>query len=317
MAFRSVKPKRVLMVISVLARGGCERQMLATVSGLISRGYEIEIFTLAPVPNGEPTFEQEFAALGVASSCAFDFGDMTNLTDTTDDEHGLQRFVPILGHLNIARLGQALEQVIRRFQPEVVHCWADLASLVGGLVATSLSVGSTVLQIVSVPPSPTELPGAYLYREAYRLLLRDPNVVMLSNNTANARDFERWLEVSRGTVKLLRNGFLPSSVQIRRGEEIVECRRQFGLPPNVSVVGALMRFADEKDPDLWLETASAIAAARPDVCFVLAGYGVLANRIACKAEEFGLGERLILLGPTRDVGAVYAAMDVFFDDVAL
>ena len=96
-----------------------------------------------------------------------------------------------------------------------------------------------MLQIVSVPPSPTELPGAYLYREAYRLLLRDPNVVMLSNNTANARDFERWLEVSRGTVKLLRNGFLPSSVQIRRAEEIVECRRQFGLPPNVSVVGAL------------------------------------------------------------------------------
>src|SRR5205814_574167 len=142
MAFRSVKPKRVLMVISVLARGGCERQMLATVSGLISRGYEIEIFTLAPVPNGEPTFEQEFAALGVASSCAFDFGDMTNLTDTTDDEHGLQRFVPILGHLNIARLGQALEQVIRRFQPEVVHCWADLASLLEDLSQPLSALGA-------------------------------------------------------------------------------------------------------------------------------------------------------------------------------
>ena len=71
-----------------------------------------------------------------------------------------------------------------------------------------------------------------------------------------------------------------------------------------------MRFAAEKDPDLWLETAAVIAAARPDVRFVLAGYGEHADDVARKVQEFGVADRVILPGPTADVGLVYAAMDV-------
>ena len=72
-----------------------------------------------------------------------------------------------------------------------------------------------------------------------------------------------------------------------------------------------MRLAPEKDPDLWLSTAAAIAAARPDVHFVLAGYGEMAAHVAAKVEELGLAERFRLAGPTTDVGEIYAALDVF------
>src|SRR4051812_21418400 len=103
------------MVTSVLARGGCERQMFATVRGLLQSGYAIEIFKLANAPPGEPSFEAEFEALGVKSIVAAEFGDMTRSPEEDQDRHGLQRFTPILAHLNMVHLGFALEQVIKRF----------------------------------------------------------------------------------------------------------------------------------------------------------------------------------------------------------
>ena len=70
---RLYRSKRVLMVISVLARGGCERQLYATTRGLLDRGYEIEIFTLAYVPPQEASLESEFRALGIRITCADEF----------------------------------------------------------------------------------------------------------------------------------------------------------------------------------------------------------------------------------------------------
>ncbi len=110
------------MVTSVIARGGCERQLLATVRGLLQRGYAIEIFTLSAVPAGDISFEAEFAALGVKSTCASEFGDMSPAPGAGDYRHGLAPFAPILEHLSVVRLGLALEEVIRRFKPDVVHC---------------------------------------------------------------------------------------------------------------------------------------------------------------------------------------------------
>ena len=176
---------------------------------------------------------------------------------------------------------------------------------------TALGVPRIVVQLVNVPPSRMKLQGSALYRDAYHLLLRNPKVRLLNISFANARNLEQWLEIPPGTVKLLRNGFLPESMRIRKGHEVKACRQQIGIPPGAPTVGTIMRFAHEKDPDLWLETASIIAAARPDVYFVLAGYGALSDRIAHRVNELGLSQRVILPGATVDIGAIYAGMDVF------
>src|SRR5689334_24752548 len=48
----------------------------------------------------------------------------------------------------------------------------------------------------------------------------------------------------------------PNGIHIRRQSENETCRRRLGLPSDTPVVGAIMRFAAEKDPILWLETAA-------------------------------------------------------------
>ena len=52
--------KRVLVVTPGLARGGEERQILATADGLLQRGYEVEVFYVTHLA-GEPNFIDEFS----------------------------------------------------------------------------------------------------------------------------------------------------------------------------------------------------------------------------------------------------------------
>lgn len=300
------------MVISVLARGGSERQLLATTTGLVERGYAIEIFTMAEVPAGEPSFKAEFTALGIRVTCAADLIDTSPAAGPpAADPFGLAPLADVLDHLNVVSLGASLARTIRRFRPHVVHCWSELSCLVGGHVAVRARVRRIVLQFVSVTPLQQELRGAELYRKAFRKLLPRRKVVMLNISEANARAFEHWIGAPRDSVRLLRNGLLPGTVEVRPREATRRYREMLGIPATAPVVGTVMRFADEKDPGLWLETAARVAAARPQTHFVMAGYGALRERIAARIAALGLADRFVLPGPVSDVGAVHAALDVF------
>ena len=135
---------------------------------------------------------------------------------------------------------------------------------------------------------------------------------MLVNNSAPAQPgYARWLQLRAGAIRILRNGFMPGSVRIPAPHEVARFRATLGLAPAKPVVGTLMRFAREKDPDLWLATAARLAHARPDIQFVMAGYGALQERIAQQIEALGLRDRIVLPGPVADVGLVYATFDVF------
>ena len=76
-----------------------------------------------------------------------------------------------------------------------------------------------------------------------------------------------------------------------------------------------MRFVEQKDPDLWLDTAAEIATARPDMRFLIAGYGELQDRIVRRIASLGLVDRVAMPGASTDVGLIYAALDVILADV--
>ncbi|MFL5042694.1 MAG: hypothetical protein ACJ8D0_23075, partial [Xanthobacteraceae bacterium] len=99
--------KRVLMVASALAMGGCERQMLATAEGLVALGYEIEIFDLADI-HAQFSLEDEFWKLGITSRRPPDFYDEVLSHPARRSVSALSRFVSLLDHVDIMQLGEAL-----------------------------------------------------------------------------------------------------------------------------------------------------------------------------------------------------------------
>jgi glycosyltransferase involved in cell wall biosynthesis len=303
------RQKHVLMVTSVIALGGCERLMLSTADGLIHRGYQTEIFCFGAAPD-EANFMAEFSRLGIKCRHAFDTAD--SMVDDGQDTQILSKFARLVDHLDVPSIGKALGRVIREFRPEIVHCWGDFANVIGGLVSCNLGVPRIVLEQVNLPLfRHIDGPEPCACRDGYRLLASNANVVMFNNSLAGAVGYAKWLGVPKDKIKVLYNGFLPNGIHIRRQSEAETCRRQLGLPSDTPVVGAIMRFAAEKDPILWLETAAMVAAARPHTNFVLAGYGELEEVIRRTIQELGLGDRFVLPGATKDIGLIYGALDVF------
>jgi glycosyltransferase involved in cell wall biosynthesis len=300
------------MVLSPLARGGSERQLLATAHGLVRLGYHVEIVELTRTAREEFGFRDELGRFGLTPRSATDLTPSFRGSETSTDAHGLRPFEPLIPYLNVTDLGAALHRIMDEVKPEIVHCWSDVANVLGGFVALTVGVPRVVLALRSETPERRNVPQLDLYRDAYLKMLGGPNVTFIANSAANRDDHERWLTVPSGTIKLLYNGFLPDSIRVRRGAELTEVRRQLGVPDGVKTVGAVMRLAPEKDPDLWLETVARIAQKRPDTFFLLAGYGGLADDVVKKIKRPELVDRIrLLIGPTPDPGLIYGALDVF------
>jgi hypothetical protein len=86
------------MVISTLARGGSERQMLATAHGLIGRGYRIEILELARAPVDHFSFRDELSRLNLTSRWASETVMTFQQDQTGGDIYRLRRFAPLIPH---------------------------------------------------------------------------------------------------------------------------------------------------------------------------------------------------------------------------
>jgi glycosyltransferase involved in cell wall biosynthesis len=306
-------PKRVLMVTEALARGGAERQTLALTEGLLKRGYRVEIVELFGVVPGQYHFIDEFRALGITPRravdvpCALDDrGDALAIADR------LQPYAAILPE-GVKAICAGLTAVMARFRPDLVYCLSDLASLLGGSAAAFSRIPRTVLALRTFPPSFFVEPAiADAFREAYVALLQNPNITMLSNSSASARAYESWLGIDQD-IKVVRNGFAQGSITIPGNDATGEFRRSLGIPSDAAVVGTVIRFAPAKDPELWLRTADLVGAARPDVHFILNGYGHdnIAEQLRALGERSGLGRRLHMPAVIGDVGRVYGAIDVF------
>jgi glycosyltransferase involved in cell wall biosynthesis len=89
-------------------------------------------------------------------------------------------------------------------------------------------------------------------------------------------------------------------------------RHALGIPEGVPVVGKIARLFELKGHSYLLDAAPRIAAAVPEVRFLLVGDGVLREQIAARAAELGLGDRFVFAGlvPPAEVCRYTALMDV-------
>jgi len=301
---------RVLMVTADLARGGSERQMLATVSELLKRGYDARMLAFTRFDPGVPSFEKELLQLGITIEFASELAalDRSNLQTLRGAFYPSgPTALPLWLGERIASVAAAIE----RHRPSVLHCWLDGPGIFGALAACSLGVPRIIIQLGSMAAVVRRnAEKAELLRQAYRELMHNPTILLLNNSEAGARDYEEWLGLRQGTIEVLYNGFPPNSVRSPDSAETASLRVSLGLPSEATVVGTLMRFAWEKDPDLWLDTAAEISKLRPDVRFLIGGYGILEPDMKRRIEALQLNGRVVLAGPITDPGLVYSAMDV-------
>jgi glycosyltransferase involved in cell wall biosynthesis len=192
-----------------------------------------------------------------------------------------------------------LARILRREGIQVIHMHTSHACTLGGWAAR-------------------------LSRTPVRIISRRVDFSVRSNPLRKLKyqwGVDRIVAISDGVRKvLIEDGLDPNRiVVIRSGIDpqafdpnypAGEARREFGFPDRSPVIGCVAHFADHKGHRYLIEAAVRVAAAVPDVRFLLVGDGELRPKIELQIKELKLERHVILTGFRQDVPRLLAAMDV-------
>jgi glycosyltransferase involved in cell wall biosynthesis len=299
-------PGRVLMFNASLVPGGAERQLVNTAVGLARRGaaHGIERVTVAldSASEGERpgVLTAELAAASVPVEALAE-------AEVPEPVRHLSARLPGEAGARMRRMAAA----ILRHRPAVVHAWQDTTAICAGLAAACAGVPCIVLSGRNVSPRNFVFWTPWL-RPAFRVLLARPEVRLINNSAAGARDYADWLGIAADRIGVLRNGIAVAPLDPATAATARErLRARLGVAAEARLIGSVFRFYPEKRPLLWVAAAAAYAARDPGARFAVIGWGPFAEPMRQAARKAGIADRLHLLPADTPVAEALAAMDAF------
>lgn len=303
-------PNLAILVIGSLGPGGAERQVVETLLGLQRTGhFRLALICTFLQESWQRFFLPQLEASGLEVIELHKDGSEPSGLDADATERFRKAFAhlpPLLG--DIRDYGR--EFALRR--PGIVHLWLDEINCKAGLAALAVGVPRIIMSTRSVAPYHFGLYHQYM-AEAYRQLASKAHVTFLNNSAAGAADYSAWLNLAPGRVRVVHNGFhfgaLPGETELRQRRTRYRSERRW--PKDAPVLGTIIRFSEEKRPDLWVAVALRIAEKRPDMRFLLVGDGPMRSACEASVDATGLGDRFHFAGYQKDTISALSAMDVF------
>ncbi len=301
---------RIVVVSGSLGRGGAERQAVNTLEGLRWHGeMDLRLICKYLTPGVHDFHLNRIQRLGVPIKL---LGDVTK-TDRAavvrrhyrSNRRGL-RNLPATARQDILSYAGMFDEL----RPGTVHVWQDDTNIRAGIAAILVGVPRIVLSCRSMAPINFALFQPYM-AAGYRFLARSSKVVLLNNSRAGALDYASWLGLSVDRISVIPNGFDLADLTKIDQAAAAAWGESKGLPPDVPVVGTVIRFNEEKRPLLWVRAAAAVARRNPKIWFVMVGDGPMLSEARALAAALGLSDRLIFVGAEREVALVFGRMSLF------
>ena len=291
---------RLLMLGTSLSAGGMERIFANSFRAVRAAGLFDEVrMALLNFQSGEPTafFAQE----------AGEDPERIAVLEATGEPAFPISLLPI----GIARRVWAAYHLILAERPRVIHAWNDLPGAIAGFAGLlagcpRIFIHFHHMRAINLSSDRNLIRS---YPACYRRLLERPEIRLLFVADAAAVDYADWWGVERtDKFQRLYNGFtdLEPPAEDRRA-----LKARLGLPAEGPIIGTVFRFDPVKRPRLWIDAAARIAAARPDVSFVMVGGGARLEPARDHAAGLGLAERIVFTGQVRNVSDYLACFDLF------
>lgn len=204
-----------------------------------------------------------------------------------------------------------LTKHIRKFQPDIVHTWMYHADLLGGLAARLAGVHRVIWGIRHSNLSKTENKRSTLMVVKVCAWLSHwlPYKILSCSNRATQVHIDVGYQAEK--LSVIPNGFDLSRFQpdLAAREAV---RSELGLDANALLAGVVARFDPQKNHLGFIDAASRLHRALPQVHFVLAGKDVDSSNSALMQaiSTAGLGSFMHLLGRRDDIPRLMAAFDV-------
>ena len=285
------RPMRVLHVITRMIVGGAQENTLLTVQGL-DRMPEYEVTLVSGVERGPEGSLLEQARQTV------DLASIPELARSVNPAADLRALVK-------------LYRFIRRGRYHVVHTHSSKAGVLGRVAA----------KLAGTP---------IIVHTLHSLVFHDyqPRVVnrtWWATKRACAPLTDHYISVADAiSEKAIAEGIAPPErfSTVYSGMELewflsfngdgASIRRELGIPDEAPVVGKVARLFPLKGHEQLLDAAPRIAAAHPNVRFLLVGDGTLQDQVRARARALGLEDQFVFTGliPRERMPAMLAAMDV-------
>lgn len=305
-------PHNVLLLSGSLGPGGAERQLVNTVRRIAPQidgrvRLLVQQLSAGSIVNNFHLNEAQTADIGIEElqpqSCPSE-----RLMLRRQLPEDVWRAVDMIPPPFSAQVETLLLHIIK-MRPQVVHAWIDDPNLVAGTAALLAGVPTVLLSARSVAPHNFVLFKS-IYRPLYQALLRYPQIQLLNNSEAGARDYSEWLDIPPERIVVLRNGVDFDNMIATPAEALAE-RTLAGIPHDAPVVGSIFRMTEEKRPYLWIKAAALAARRRPDVHFLLYGWGPLTERVIAYAKQLVPDGRIHIRPLIKRPALAMATMDIY------
>lgn len=276
-----MRPVRILYLIDSLGSGGAQRQLVTLVNGLDRERVAAEVAVYHPHDHFRPELER---------------------TATPIHQLGTRGGWDPRVVVRLARL-------LRSERYDIVHSYLKTPGVLARVAAHGCPGTKIVVSERSLD----------LGRNPVRLLLERALVGRASTMIVNAesirRHVERLVAGWRGRVVVVPNGIEWTEPGAELAKAAEALRGRFLNSDDEILLGVVGRLEHPKDPHLLLDALAKLEpAVRKRLRVVWVGAwndpGLLES-VGRRIEEAGLDERVTLTGPTREVRAVYLAIDAF------
>ena len=99
-----------------------------------------------------------------------------------------------------------ITKFFKKEKPFIVHSFLDGNNIIVGLAGLVAGVPKIFLSLRNAAPWRWTFYISY-WKEVYRFLEKFKNIKLVCNSTNNARDYEKWLNVKKGSIKTTNNIF--------------------------------------------------------------------------------------------------------------
>lgn len=199
------------------------------------------------------------------------------------------KILPLSGKLNWSA-GKRLRQLIRSYQPQVVHAHLSTAAWWSSWAAHREKL-----------PCVAHVHGmstTFWYRRADLLICPSQGVrqYLLSQGLPDKK------------IEVVYNGLDPASfAHLPPAEEV---RRQLKIPRGVPVIGTVAHLSSKKGHRVLLEAVALLSEAYPDLHCLIIGEGPLHQRLEQQSQQLGLGDRVRFLGYRHDAVGLTQVFEV-------
>lgn len=204
----------------------------------------------------------------------------------------------------------ALKQLMRRFQPDVVHTHSAKGGMLGRRAAWVCQVPAIVHTVHGAPFHPYQSRLAYqLYRQC------EKRAAGWCHRMISVADAMTDLMVGAGVASRDRFTTISSGMDVQpyldADSHRQAVRKRLGLADEHIVFGKIARLFHLKGHDDLIRAAAVVVREHPQVRFLLVGDGLLRESLQQQIQQLGLTDHFVFTGlvPPDEVPSLVGAMD--------